>query len=114
MNAAVLVLLLLGNMQITSYRSVPEQTDSTPFITASGQHVHSSGVALSRDLLKRWGGIVEYGDVVYIEGYGFKVVNDTMNRRHRDHIDIWVATTEEEKEIGWTEGKVWLIMTQNE
>lgn len=101
--------VLLGNMTVTSYRSVPEQTDSTPFITASGEHVHPHGVALSRDLLKRWGGPVSYGDFVYIEGYGLKVVNDTMHPRHRNHVDIWVKTYDEEKAIGWKQGRVWIV-----
>ncbi len=109
MNELLFIAILVGNMSITSYRSVPEQTDSTPFITATGEHVHSKGVALSRDLLWRWGGPIKYGDIVYIEGYGFEVVNDTMHFRHKKHADIWVATYQEEKEIGWTSGKVWLI-----
>ena len=105
----ILAGLLLGNMTITSYRSVPEQTDSTPFITASGERVHKHGVALSRNYLKRWGGPVEYGDLVYIEGFGFKIVNDTMHPRHQNNIDIWVGTYEEEKAIDVKRGKVWLI-----
>ena len=101
--------VLLGHLQVTSYRSLEVQTDSTPFITASGDHVHSAGVALSRDLLKRWGGQVGYGDIVYIEGFGFKVVNDTMNSRYKKAIDIWVKTYNKEKAIGIQRQKVWLI-----
>lgn len=89
--------ILLGKMTATSYRSVPEQTDDSPFITASGGRVHRDGVALSRNLLKRWGGPVDYGNIVYIENIGFKVVNDTMNKRHFNHIDIWVKTYKEEQ-----------------
>ena len=112
MKELVLVASLLGNMSITSYRSVPEQTDSTPFITASGSHVSPYGVALSRELLDRWGGQVKYGDTVYIEGFGLKVVNDTMHPRHKNHVDIWVPTYKAEKERGWKKGKVWLIKTR--
>lgn len=89
--------VFLGAMTATSYRSVPEQTDSSPFITATGGRVHRDGVALSRNLLKRWGGPVSYGDIIYIENIGFKVANDTMNKRHLNHVDIWVKTYEEEK-----------------
>ena len=106
-----LVATLLGNMSVTSYRSLPEQTDSSPFITATGDHVHRDGVALSRNLLKRWGGPVDYGDVVYVEGYGLKVVNDCMHRRHKNHVDMWVETYEDEKAVGWRKGRVWLIKT---
>ena len=108
----VTAILLCSPCEVTSYRSVPSQTDDTPFITATGEHVHSKGVALSRDLLERWGGPVKYGDTVFIEGFGFKVVNDTMNKRHKKHADIWVRTYEEEKLIGWRKGRVWLIKTQ--
>ena len=109
MKEFLLVGLLVGNLQITSYRSVPEQTDSTPLITAAGTYVHPGGVALSRDLLKRWGGPIDYGDIVYIEGFGFKMVNDCMNKRHKKAIDLWVKTYEEEKAIGVRSGRVWLI-----
>lgn len=129
----ILISILLGNMTITSYRSIPEQTDNTPFITATGEHVNPHGIALSRDLLKRWGGPVDYGDYVYLEGYGIKVVNDCManywclqyklvkSRRHcikkkyiRKHVDIWVKTLEEEKEIGWKKGSLTLIKIKEE
>lgn len=96
-NAIGLKGILLGTMTATAYRSVPEQTDNSPFITATGGRVHRDGVALSRNLLKRWGGPVNYGDIVYIEDIGFKVVNDSMNKRHFNHVDIWVKTYKEEK-----------------
>lgn len=112
MNELVLIAILLGNMAVTSYRSIPSQTDNTPFITATGEHVHSNGVALSRDLLERWGGPVKYGDTVFIEGFGMKVVNDCMNRKHKQHVDIWVKTYREEKAIGWQKRKVWMIKTR--
>lgn len=105
----VLIPILIGNLVITSYRSVPKQTDSSPYTTSIGERVHPHGVAVSRNLLKRWGGPLDYGDTVYIEGYGFKVVNDCMHERHKNHIDIWVATYEEEKAIGVRRGSLWLV-----
>lgn len=98
MNEILIVLSLLGNMTVTSYRSVPSQTDNSPYVTSIGEKVNKSGVAVSQDLLKR--GVVKYGDILYIEGYGLKVVNDTMNPRLKNHIDIWVATYGEEKQVG--------------
>lgn len=104
---------LLGELYVTAYRSVPEQTDSSPFYTATGERVHAFGMALSRDLLSRWGGPVEYGDLVYIEGLGFKRVNDSMNGRHRQRGDIWVATLGDEaafhSRFKNRRLKVWLI-----
>ena len=113
MNSLFLAAILIGTVQVTSYRSLKEQTDATPYITASGDHVHRNGVALSRDLLVRFGGVVNYGDIVYVENYGFKVVTDTMNKRHKKHCDLWVATEEEEKAVGWRVGRLWLIKGKN-
>lgn len=94
---------------ITSYRSVPNQTDASPYTTAIGERVHPHGVAVSRNLLKRWGGPLDYGDTIYVEGYGVKIVNDCMHERHKNHIDIWVKTLAEEKAINVKQGKIWLI-----
>ena len=91
--------ILVSTFTVTSYRSVPEQTDATPFITSIGQFVHPHGVAVSQDLLKN--GTFRYGDHIYIEGLGIKVVNDTTNARLRNHVDVWVPTYADEKAIGW-------------
>ena len=100
MNSMILLAgLFIGTMTVTSYQSVPEQTDSTPFIAADGHRVHPYGVAVSRDLHERWGGSLKFGDVLYIEDIGFKVVNDTMNARHRNHLDVWVSNLQNEKKF---------------
>lgn len=84
---------------MTAYRSVKAQTDSSPWITSIGERVHPHGVAISQDLLKRFGGPLNYGDLIYIEDVGFKIVNDVMNPRHKNRFDIWVATQDKEKEF---------------
>lgn len=96
----VLELVLLSTMtcQVTSYRSIPEQTDDSPYYTSIGEHVNPSGVAVSRDFLKT--GTLHYGDWVYIEGFGLKRVNDCMAKRHHRAFDIWVETKEQEHHIG--------------
>jgi 3D (Asp-Asp-Asp) domain-containing protein len=106
----VLITILIGNMTITSYRSIPRQTDSSPWITSIGERVHPHGIAVSPDLLKKHGGPLNYGDVVFVEGYGFKIVNDVMHKSKRQSIDIWVATYAEEKSIGVTGGRIWLVI----
>lgn len=106
----VCAILLVGNLTLTSYRSVPEQTDDTPFHTSTGERVSVRGCAVSRDLLKRWGGPLDYGDLLYIEGVGFRFVNDCMAARHKQAVDIWVETYQDEKAIGVRKNKkVWLI-----
>jgi 3D (Asp-Asp-Asp) domain-containing protein len=104
-------ILLCSPCQITSYRSVPAQTDETPFITADGGRVHKYGAAVSRDLLWYNGGPLRYGDIIYVEYYGFKVVNDTMNKRYRNAVDLWVKTYKEEKAVGVRKGRIWKIKT---
>lgn len=105
----ILVAVLIANATVTSYRSVATQTDGSPFTTSIGEHVHPHGVAVSRDLLARWGGPLNYGDTIYVEGYGFKVVNDCTHERLKQHVDLWVATYEEEKAVGVRRGRIWLV-----
>lgn len=92
-----LAILVIGQLQVTSYRSVPSQTDDSPFITSIGERVNEHGVAVSQDLLKKNGGPLNYGDMVYIENLGWKVVNDCMHPRYRNRIDVWVKDYKSEK-----------------
>ena len=112
MNLLVTV-VLIANLQVTSYRSIPEQTDNSPFTTSIGERVHPHGLAVSQDLLKKNGGPLDYGDTVYIESIGFKVINDTMNPRHHVRADVWVAAYQHEKEFDKKYGKrklkLWLV-----
>lgn len=91
----VLISILLGNFTATSYRSVPSQTDDTPFFTSTGEHVCKDGIAVSQDLLKSKR--LKYGDWIYIEDIGLKRVNDTMNVRFKNCVDVWVSSLVEEK-----------------
>jgi 3D (Asp-Asp-Asp) domain-containing protein len=93
----VIETLVLGQLMLTAYRSVPQQTDDSPFITSIGHRTHPYGIAVSQDLLAA--GKVKYGDYLCVERLGCYVVNDTMNQRHTNSADIWVATYEQEKAI---------------
>lgn len=109
MNISILV-IFIGNITLTSYRSVPEQTDDSPFFTSTGERVSVRGCAVSRDLLKKNGGSLDYGDLIYIEGVGFRFVNDCMAARHKRSVDIWVSTYKDEKKIGYRPNqKIWLV-----
>ena len=83
----------------TMYHPVKGQTDKTPHITADGTRIDTRNagkyrfVALSRDLLKRWGGSFDYGDYIIVEGCNGKYdgiwqVKDTMNKRFNNRIDF--------------------------
>ena len=83
----------------TIYHAVRNQTDKTPHITADGTRIDTRNaskyryVALSRNLLKRWGGPFDYGDYIIVEGCNGKYdgiwqVKDTMNERFHNRIDF--------------------------
>ena len=82
----------------TAYNSTRGQTDSTPFVTATGTRVRSGVVALSRDLLGRfpYGTRLSIEDLSgrysgYLRGRVF-VVEDTMNVRIGNTIDLWMGS----------------------
>jgi len=83
---------------VTMYHPTKGQTDSTPDILADGTKItiHKASeyryVAVSRNLLKRWGGWLDYGDFIVLKGTdgkdGVYQVKDTMNKRFINRIDI--------------------------
>ena len=83
---------------VTMYHPTRGQTDSTPDILADGTKItiHKASeyryVAVSRNLLKRWGGWLDYGDFIVLKGTdgkdGVYQVKDTMNQRFINRIDI--------------------------
>jgi len=89
-------------VDVTMYQPTRHQTDSTPNITADGTRIKISKasdykfVALSRNLLSRWGGPFEYGDFILIKGTegkdGVYQVRDTMNPKWVNMVDILEST----------------------
>ena len=85
-------------VDVTMYQPLLLQTDSTPNITADGTHIRISKaseykfVALSRNLLNRWGGPFDYGDFILIKGTYYKdgvyQVRDTMDPKWVNMVDI--------------------------
>ena len=89
----------------TAYTSSPRETDATPFITATGARTRLGVLAVSRDLLDEelpYGSLVRLYDLgrwqdgegagtfdPLFEGLLF-VVEDTMNPRYRQQIDVWL------------------------
>ena len=86
------------NVTVTTYNPTRQQCDSTPNITADGTRINPKRatqyryVALSRDLISRWGGPFDYGDYIVIEGTGkwdgVYQVRDTMNPKWIKRVDI--------------------------
>ena len=85
-------------VDVTMYRPTRRETDSTPNITADGTKIKISEasryrfVAVSRNLLERWGGFLNYGDFVLLKDAGHKDgiyrVKDTMSARWVNVVDI--------------------------
>lgn len=89
----------------TVYSAKVSQTDNEPFITADNSRIsrhHTSKhrwMALSRDMLKPWGGKFAFGDSVKVKGIspeldGVYVIHDTMNQRLHRTIDLLVGRHE--------------------
>jgi len=84
----------------TAYSSTVDQCDSTPFITASGQHVRDGIIATN---------FLPFGTKVRIPDiYGDKVfeVQDRMNARYNTRIDIWMGSRNEAMQFGLKQVKV--------
>ena len=82
----------------TMYNAEVNQCDADPLVTAGMYKINPNKaseqkwIAVSRDLLKRWGGQFDYGDKVSIKGAGHKdgvyTIVDTMNKRFSSKIDF--------------------------
>ncbi len=90
-------------VEITGYSSTECQTNSEPFITASGERVRDGIVAAN---------FLEFGTEIRVPDiYGDKtfIVKDRMNRRysppyedvwHDGYVDVWFETRAEARELG--------------
>ena len=90
-------------VEITAYSSTPDQTDDTPFITASGTHVRDGVVAAN---------FLKIGTKIKIpELYGSKVfvVEDRMASRYFHRVDIWFANTAQARKFGIQEAAIVIL-----
>ena len=87
---------------ITMYNSVPEQTDSTPFITASGEKTREGIVANN---------CLPFGSKVFIGDKTYEV-QDRMNSRYScERFDIWSSSVEKARSHG-TQTKKAVVLSQ--
>lgn len=111
------LVVLIGTVTLTSYQPLPAQTKPSCLNrhqceTSIGDGITQFGAAVSQDLLKS--GVVHYGDVLSIEGVGMRVVNDTMNKRHKKCVDLLVFSYAEEKKVGVQHRRVWVLHHKGE
>jgi len=110
----------------TMYYPTSSQCDSDPLLTAGMFKINSNKasehkwIAMSRNMIARWGGEFNYGDSVKIEGAGYKdgiyLVVDTMNKRFKNRIDFLESKgTKKYKFTNVTLTKIeWKTQTQKE
>ncbi|MDO8558536.1 MAG: hypothetical protein Q7S09_05135 [bacterium] len=85
-------------MTLTAYSSSIDETDSTPFITASNTRVRDGVVATN---------MLPFGTRIRMPSlFGTKefIVEDRMHRRHQNRIDIWFPSKKEALRFGIVQG----------
>jgi 3D (Asp-Asp-Asp) domain-containing protein len=89
----------------TGYSSSVFETDNTPFITAANTRTRNGIIALSRDLLKEFtpGAPFSFGDRVHVSGFGDFIVEDVMNARWTQRVDVWFPSRSEAIRFGHRE-----------
>lgn len=103
--AAALDLFTEGHpLVFTAYNALVEQCDDTPNITASNKEIFPGVLALSRELITRYGygGNINYGDKVWMVVP--MQVEDTMNKRWRERADVYMLNYDEARQFGRRSG----------
>jgi len=95
-------IISIGRVLATAYNSMEGQTDSTPWITASGTRCREGVIAANH---------LPIGTKVMIEGYGDRVftVEDRMNARYNKRIDIWMRNYQDAKRFGVRNIKYYIV-----
>jgi 3D (Asp-Asp-Asp) domain-containing protein len=103
---------------ITAYTPSVWETDSTPFITASGKRISEAHVAVSRDLLPKFPfgtkvkifipdeNLPSCGKEVIGKTWIVRYVEDTMNKRHTKKIDLVFFSRKEAIKFGKCKGVI--------
>jgi len=82
---------------VTAYNPTTSQCDEDPLIAASMRKVRAGTIAVSRDLFDQgW----VFGRKVRIEGYGIYEINDLMNKRFNQRIDIFMWDEGQARQFG--------------
>lgn len=77
-------------VQVSGYNSEVAQCDDSPFITASGTHVHWGTIAAN--IIDANGRNIPFGTIVKIPslfGDQIFIVEDRLNKRYTNNVDVW-------------------------
>lgn len=90
----------------TAYSSSVDETDSSPFITASGADIRKHPYRIVAANFLRIGTKLQlpdlYGDTIFD-------VQDRMNQRFSDRLDVWQPSKQEAKQFGIRKVKVRIV-----
>ncbi|MFW5838046.1 MAG: 3D domain-containing protein [Desulfovibrionaceae bacterium] len=93
-------------LTVTAYSPRTQETDATPFTTATNNRVRPGIVAVSRDLFNQgW----VFGKRVYIKNYGVFVIDDLMASHKKNQVDIFMMETDAALEFGKKKLEVHLL-----
>ncbi|MBI4094813.1 MAG: 3D domain-containing protein [Candidatus Liptonbacteria bacterium] len=90
-------------VHVTAYSSTPEETDDTPFVTASGTAVRDGVIAAN---------FLPFGTKVQIPrlfGQKLFVVEDRMHRRKENFVDIWMPAKSDALRFGIHEAELIIL-----
>ena len=90
----------ISNITVTSYNNEIQRCDDTPDIMASNRLVYEGAEAIRKKKKKKYN--IKYGDLVYIKVFdSFFVIEDTMNERIKNTIDIFKFDKKESLKINF-------------
>jgi 3D (Asp-Asp-Asp) domain-containing protein len=93
-------------LEVTAYTPTVRECNAEPLIAASMRKVRLGTVAVSRDLFEQgW----VFGKKVYIQGHGIYEINDLMNRRLENSMDVFMWEEKQAREFGRRQLKVALL-----
>lgn len=88
--------------EITMYNSVPEQTDSTPCVSADGTNICKVDYNVCAT------NAFPFGTRLYIDKLGECIVKDRMNPRYQERVD-WYAGMDVERAVNFGKQKLLTI-----
>jgi len=96
---ALLILATAGTVQAQTIRvTATAYCFSRNNHTASGEHPTEKTIGISRDIKRKYK--IKWGQRVWINGVGYRIVNDLMAAKWVNRIDIWLPTIRQCRKFG--------------